>query len=757
MKRQMTANIRNKLPQKVSLWFLLILPSVLLITLTVGLASYVAFINGQKAVNEVAHQLRGEVSARIEDHLRVFLEIPHQVNQFNIDAIQQGWAKANDPRLLQNYFLSQVKTHSTITSVYFGNIQGGIIGSGQEESDGTYYTYETENLKAGTFNKYAITDSGTVEKLLTSIPNFDTRTRLWYSGATQKGTATWSDIYILFTRQDMAISASSPVYDEKNNLLGVVAVDISLSQIKNFLETLDISTSGQSFIMERTGLLVATSTGEKPFSENNGKLERLDISEIKSPVIKYAAEFLRERFGENLNISGREQLEFEFDKKNYFLDISPVQDQYGIDWLVVVVIPESDFMVEIKETNRTTFLIVIVALVISVLISILIARKIAARISFLNDATRAFTKDEGNAPNLTHSHIREIDELTISFKEMERQLRQTLASLKTEVGERKLVEHALRESETLFRAIFEQASVGICTLSLDGKFRRVNQRFTEIVGYGHEELLDLTFQDITHPEDMPANVVNMQMLLNDKTASYSMEKRYFRKDGSITWVNQSMSLLHDMEEGSVNFLSAVEDITARKHAEETLEAVNNELRMSLEREKLLARTDGMTGLYNHRYFFELATREFRAAKRYHRPLAVLMFDIDRFKQVNDTFGHAAGDKVLLQIAGTLASQLRTADVLSRYGGDEFIIMLPQTSAQQALPLAERIRTSVEELSIEVENIPLSITLNIGIAEIQRELTDENIEYIAKRADKALYTAKVTGRNRTVTFDPKIYD
>jgi len=124
MKRQMTANIRNKLPQKVSLWFLLILPSVLLITLTVGLASYVAFINGQKAVNEVAHQLRGGVSARIEDHLCVFLEIPHQVNQFNIDAIQQGWAKANDPRLLQNYFLSQVKTHSTITSVYFGNIQG---------------------------------------------------------------------------------------------------------------------------------------------------------------------------------------------------------------------------------------------------------------------------------------------------------------------------------------------------------------------------------------------------------------------------------------------------------------------------------------------------------------------------------------------------------------------------------------------------------------------------------------------------------
>jgi diguanylate cyclase (GGDEF)-like protein/PAS domain S-box-containing protein len=453
----------------------------------------------------------------------------------------------------------------------------------------------------------------------------------------------------------------------------------------------------------------------------------------------------------------KEQLEFEFDKKNYFLDISPVQDQYGIDWLVIVVIPESDFMVEITETNRTTFLIIIAALAISVLISILIARKIAARISFLNDATRAFTKDEGNAPNLANSHIREIDELTISFKEMEHQLRQTLASLKTEVGERKLVEHALRESETLFRAIFEQAAVGICTLSLDGKFLRVNQRFTKIVGYTHKELLDLSFQDITHPEELAINLKNIQNLVNNETASYSMEKRYFRKDGATTWVNQTVSLLRDMDEKPANFLSITEDITARKYAEKALEAVNNELRMSLEREKLLARTDGMTGLYNHRYFFELANREFRAAKRYHRPLAILMFDIDRFKQVNDTFGHAVGDKVLVQIAETLASQLRTADVLSRYGGDEFIIMLPQTSAQQALPLAERIRTSVEELSIEVENIPLSITLSIGIAEIQRELTDENIEYIAKRADKALYTAKHTGRNRTVTFDPQNYN
>ncbi len=474
-----------------------------------------AFINGQKAVNDVAQQLRGEVSARIEDHLLDFLKIPHEINQFNITSLQQNWAYANDPKMLQEYFLAQVKTHETITSIYFGNKNGGIIGSGREGNNGTFYVYNTKDLKAGVFNKYAITNSGTVGELLTSIPHLDTRTRSWYDRASKKGTATWSDIYILFTRQDMAISASSPVYDDHHKLLGVVSVDISLSQIEKFLDTLKFSPSGQIFIMERSGLLVATSTGEQPFRVTNDKLERLNISEIQTPVVRYAAEFLQERFGENFDISNKKQLEFEFGGENYFLDISPVQDQYGIDWLIVVVIPESDFMAEIKNTNRTTAQIVITALVISILISFFIARKIAGRISILNNAARAFAKNEGKTTTLSNSRIREIDELTISFIEMERQLHQTLNDLKTEVEERKLIERALRESEALFRAIFEQAAVGICTLSLDGKFLRVNQRFADIIGYKHKDLLGLTFNDITHTEDLSLNLKNVQMLLNN--------------------------------------------------------------------------------------------------------------------------------------------------------------------------------------------------------------------------------------------------
>ncbi len=347
---------RNRPFPTMSLRLALIIPFVLIVLVTVASVGYIAFMNGQQAVNDVARRLRSEMSARIESHLHSFMGIPHQVNQVTLAALQHGWLDPQDTSMLQTYFLEQVKAHPTLTSVYFGSAAGGIAGSGREGPAGALYVYGTDNLTGGIFNKYAVTDAGVVGGLLTSLPNFDARTRPWYRGATGHGTAVWNDIYILFTGQDLTISASSPVYDVQHRLLGVVAVDIFLSQIENFLATVDISQAGQIFIMERSGLLVATSTGEKPFVTNNGQVERLDARHSQSPVTTAAAEILRGRFGKNYAITAVEQVDFELAGERYFLSVSPIQDDYGLDWLSVVVIPESDFMAAITATNRSTLL-----------------------------------------------------------------------------------------------------------------------------------------------------------------------------------------------------------------------------------------------------------------------------------------------------------------------------------------------------------------------------------------------------------------
>ena len=169
------------------------------------------------------------------------------------------------------------------------------------------------------------------------------------------------------------------------------------------------------------------------------------------------------------------------------------------------------------------------------------------------------------------------------------------------------------------------------------------------------------------------------------------------------------------------------------------------------REQQLARTDALTGLNNLRYFNELAGHAFEVARRYHQPLSLIMFDIDKFKNVNDNFGHSVGDQVLIQTAQVVSSQLRATDIFGRIGGDEFVIILPGTNAQQAFPMAERIRAKVALRTLETANQPVTVTISMGIAGIAENPNDDNLETLLRQADLALYAAKAAGRNETVIY------
>lgn len=167
-----------------------------------------------------------------------------------------------------------------------------------------------------------------------------------------------------------------------------------------------------------------------------------------------------------------------------------------------------------------------------------------------------------------------------------------------------------------------------------------------------------------------------------------------------------------------------------------------------ERQDLLekwATTDPLTELMNRRHFFELAERELAQTKRSGRPLSFIMIDIDHFKQVNDEHGHLVGDAALIELAGLLKQQLRKVDFCGRYGGEEFVLCLPDTPAQGALEVAERIRIAVTHLQITPPSPPLTFTISLGISQCR---DDQKVEDILKRADAALYQAKAAGRNQS---------
>lgn len=204
-------------------------------------------------------------------------------------------------------------------------------------------------------------------------------------------------------------------------------------------------------------------------------------------------------------------------------------------------------------------------------------------------------------------------------------------------------------------------------------------------------------------------------------------------------------------------VARVETHLALRWTKQKLEKTVGELQKVIsEKERLvkeleiMAHTDGLTGINNRSRFFSVAEHEFNGSKRYEKPLSVIMIDIDHFKKLNDTYGHAAGDFVLRKTAEVIRENLRKADIPARYGGEEFIIMLPMSPLKQAFHVAERIRESIDAKPFEYNCQILNITISLGVSE--KTANDKDIAQLIERADKALYEAKNTGRNRVVSMD-----
>jgi diguanylate cyclase (GGDEF)-like protein len=164
----------------------------------------------------------------------------------------------------------------------------------------------------------------------------------------------------------------------------------------------------------------------------------------------------------------------------------------------------------------------------------------------------------------------------------------------------------------------------------------------------------------------------------------------------------------------------------------------------------LSVTDPLTGLNNRRYFLDVASREFLRSRRYRRPLSLIMMDIDHFKSVNDTYGHLAGDQVLVEVAQRSSRVLRGSDVRARYGGEELVFLLLETPLEGAMRAAERIRESIANAKIEINDKTIAVTVSLGVASLDARDTD--LDALISRSDQALYAAKRAGRNRVCDRD-----
>ncbi len=443
----------SKLSGKLPLQTVLIVAFVSQILVVVGLTGWLSFYNGQRAVDDLASQLRREVTARIHQHLDTYMAMPHLVNQINVDAIRMGLldlenlsspeipptirkgeqagifsTKSESLKNLERYFWNQIQQFRTVSYIALGTEKGEYVGA-QILNEGSAPVVTLYGTSGNHVKVWETDNQVNLTKFKEYLKNYDPRIRPWYKVAVGEPIGVWTKIYSYFSAKSMTISASQAVYDNQGNLLAVATADNTLSKISQFLSNLKISLHGQTFIMERTGMLVATSTSEKPFRVNHEKPERFKATDSHDTLTRATAQHLAQHFGDLNQINHSQQLDFVQGGERQFLQVLPFTDKWGLDWLIVAVVPEADFMERINTNTQITFLLLLGALILAILIGIRSARWIVQPIVRLSHATQQLSTGEWNC-QLPIERADEIGHLARSFNRMVKQLEMSFVKLR---------------------------------------------------------------------------------------------------------------------------------------------------------------------------------------------------------------------------------------------------------------------------------------------------------------------------------------
>ncbi|NMF59287.1 response regulator [Pseudanabaena yagii] len=414
--------------RNIPLRWILIVPFVMQIVVAVGLVSYLSYRSGHNAVNSLANRLQTEISTRVVEKTTTYLQAIDQVNKNNISALRLGKWSFNDfpSQERQAWEQMQLSAFAKITIIGFGTPLGG-HRSVELLQNGTLVMRAAPN-GGGDYISSTTNPDGSLAQSTQTNTYFDSRQRPWFQVAVKAKKAAWTIVYPHIYTGELLVALAEPIYDLKSgDLLGVTYGIRSLEDMSRFLRTINIK-SGAVFMMERDGTLVATSA-EKPYQViPNIKAQKL-LKAFNSPsfLISDTAKFLRDRFGDLANIHKPERLDFSSNNEHYFVSITPYQDGQGLNWLIVTVVPESEFMAEMRASTNQSINLIVITLLIATGIGLITTQWITAPIVRMRQSSKAMADGVWIESLPEDGLIAEINSLSASFNQMAEQLRQALA------------------------------------------------------------------------------------------------------------------------------------------------------------------------------------------------------------------------------------------------------------------------------------------------------------------------------------------
>ncbi|MBF2000609.1 MAG: PAS domain S-box protein [Synechococcales cyanobacterium M58_A2018_015] len=554
----------NVFPGKLRLRTTLVVPFVLQIMAAVGLIGWIAYRSGQQSVNQVANQLRTELTNRIIERLETDVNIPKAVNRLNATAFARGDIDVSNPRG-DHHFWQQLQIYTTLSFAYCGDEQGGFLGVRRlSEQDATQIVLQFSNAETNFMRQgFALDERGQRTASVGSFDRpFDPRVRPWYQSAKATGGAVWSDIYLAFSTQFPTVTASFPVYDPASNaLIGVCGADFFLPQeLSSFLRNLKIGKTGTAFIVERSGRLVATSSPEPMVTGEGEASERLLATDSTNSIIRATAEHLNRRFSSLDDIQSVQKLDFHLNRERQYVQVVPFQDG-NLDWLVVLTLPESDFMAQIHASRRNALWLSLGALAAAIAMGLFTSRWVTKPIKQISQASDKLAQGNLNQ-HVEASPITEIDTLAGSFNAMAQQLGESFA--------------ALRQSEATNRAIVTAIPDLMIRAKGDGTYLDIvgGDRLRGVHGVKRFN------PGNTVQESLPPDLAELRMHYIQKALA----------TGELQVYEQRLTI-HDQAQdeevrilvlGDDEVLIMVRDITDRKQAEEALRIAEENYRSIFE-------------------------------------------------------------------------------------------------------------------------------------------------------------------------------
>ncbi|MGP1387721.1 MAG: diguanylate cyclase domain-containing protein [Thainema sp.] len=575
------ASIGQKLPLRA----VLIIPFVMQLVGTVGLVGYLSFRAGQKAVDELVKELQREVATHIQQEIKAYTTIPHAVNQINATTLLRGEIDLVAVKGEQ-FFGQQIRSFPTLNYTYCSTeADGAFLGAGRSQPTAAADSFETSFSNAATgyrFQYYSVDRYGYRDQLQgTHAESYDPRVRPWYEAAKTKQAAAWSPIYLDWELDLPTITASLPVYDAAGQFIGVCGTDIILTrELNQFLRSLKVGQTGATFIIERNGQFVASSTTDSLLITDGQPAERQVAPDSRHPLIRSSSQFLNEQFGDFSQITSFQQLSYQTNGQRYFVSVMPYQDAAGLDWLIIVTLPEQDFIEQIQSNTNRTIALCGAALILSILLGLLIVRWVLRPLVTLRDAAQNIAEGGDWDQTVTTHHAGEIGELTTAFNAMTQRLRHSLLALKR-------LNQTVTSNEQRLNQFLEAIPIGIMIHSCDGELVYMNQQARHLLDIDEMPKAKITdcaralkLYKAETQQFYPVDELPVAQALAGKQV-YIDDIQVHHSSGTIVPLEVTATPVRDDNHQIAYAIAAFQNIAQRRQTEQVLANYNQQLEQKI--------------------------------------------------------------------------------------------------------------------------------------------------------------------------------